>query len=98
MRAKDAIDPLARALLNTTQLPSFRVDCARALGYYSIDDEQAVISLIGALADPRAEIKRSVAISLGQITGRYLGEDQAKWKVWLEEERAKKRARPGGGA
>ena len=99
MRAQKAIKPLAAVLLNTRHNVGFRKVCAKALGYYSRDDEHAFVSLVGALADPRTEIKRSVAVSLSQITGRYLGEDKKKWELWLQEERKKIKKKPpaGGG-
>jgi HEAT repeat protein len=47
----------------------------------------AIEALIEALKDKNVRDKAAVSLSL--ITGKYFGEDQAKWQKWWEENKAK---------
>jgi HEAT repeat protein len=82
LRAKDGIMPLRVVLLDLTEPDGLRLTCATALGNFSNRDDDAVLGLIGALADKK--IAQSASLALSRITNQYFGVDQAKWKTWFD--------------
>jgi hypothetical protein len=66
--------------------PNVRRRAAWLLG--TQHDQQAVEPLIRALEDPDAGVRAAAAEALAVITGKDLGEDAQKWKLWLQDRNA----------
>jgi HEAT repeat protein len=60
--------------------PGNREAAAGGLGW--IRDPRAVIPLIENLGDKDEKAAKAVVWALGEITGKYFGRDQARWRTW----------------
>jgi hypothetical protein len=65
---------------------------AIALG--KIGDHRAVEPLIAALKYKDANVRKSAAEALGKVTGKYFGEEPAKWQAWWAESKNRQSASP----
>ncbi|MCD5401319.1 HEAT repeat domain-containing protein, partial [candidate division NPL-UPA2 bacterium] len=76
-----AVEPLIAALRDEDS--DVRESAALALG--KTRDPRAVKPLIAALRDEDRDVRESAAWALEEITGKYFGEDVARWQKWWEE-------------
>ncbi|MBI5902571.1 MAG: HEAT repeat domain-containing protein [Deltaproteobacteria bacterium] len=97
-RAKGAIGALIETLRDNTHLQwmpnggstSPRDEAARALGRIGKPAVEPLIDFIAALKDTDYGVRRGAAKALGTITGKNFGEDQQKWRDWLEGQKGKR--------
>ncbi len=76
-----AVDPLIAALKDPdTQIRGWS---AWILG--EIKEPRAALPLTDLLKDPHSRVRRITAGALLKITGQPFGEDEEKWRQWLEE-------------
>jgi HEAT repeat protein len=86
-----AVAPLVAVLSDAD--PRLRMHAAASLG--QIKDDRAVAPLAGLLADPDARVRNSAMDALDKITGQPFAADEAKWRTWWEQNKARYAA-PGG--
>jgi HEAT repeat protein len=65
---------------------------ASSLG--QIKDERAVAPLIGLIADDDQRVRIGAMDALRTITGQPLAADEAQWRKWWEENKARYPAAP----
>ena len=80
-----AVGPLVGLLADKS--PRMRMDAVSSLG--QIKDERAVAPLIGSIADEDERVRSGAMDALEKITGQPLGVDEAQWRKWWEQNKAR---------